>query len=215
MIEQLKSEIPINILPSRIDLPTLEADILHALSIIKIDYWNTKKRDWIVPHFKIKRELFHRKSVNYYLDPLYKWVKIPPYVLYKLQSEKPIYYIKTNSRDKNLKIINGKLILTDCTSMIDNKEYRWTIKSCIDNPLKLENPNQNPENTKYLSYNGSDYFILPFKRIPYKEKSSADIILVQYTPWLWLQIIDKMRITNIPIEELEFDIDSGTPKIKR
>ena len=122
MINRLESPIPINILPSRIDLPTLEADILHAFSIIKINYWNTKKRDWSIPIFKIKWELSHKKSVNYYLDYNYKWVKIPPYILYKLQSAKPIFNIETDIRHKNLRIINGKLILTDLTKDNDNKE---------------------------------------------------------------------------------------------
>lgn len=158
MREKLKIYQPI-INPALWGLPRIRADILHALG---------KKR--------VVRE-------EYELSRYYEWIKISPKVLYRLQSEDKVFTI--NKDDISLSITDWKFIAIGDDYGREEK-LEVLIKSCIENPIKLNNPDSKPSFHEHIKYNWKDYFFLSFLNPAINNRWQETFVLVSYN-WEWLK----------------------------
>jgi hypothetical protein len=135
-----------------------------------------------------RTELLHvfsaKKILSYELAPLYKWIKISPKVLYRLQSGKEWYAVPLGE-GRSLKITDWKFIST-----VFSAAYTWSehpiITSCIENPISLDNPDNKPQFSKHISYKWKEYVILAWQHDAFQGYAKKDFILVEVNETLWL-----------------------------
>lgn len=128
--------------------------------------------------------LWAKKESEYKLDPNYKWTRISPSVLYKLQSGET--FVSTiDSTNNAIELVNWKIIMTYFESKDDQNNF--VIKAWIDNPIKLDNPDQWPEFERHVKYDGKDYFFLSFTHDAIQGYAQEDFLLVSYDDATWLQ----------------------------
>lgn len=186
MTETLKPNMPINSNLISWNLPTTRANILHAFR--------------------------QKKNVDYQLDPNYKWIKISPTILYRLQSANVGFSRSFWKWAQMLDITDAKFILTDQKEIWKNTEF--IIKSCIDNPIKLNDLDKKPNYRKHVEYKWKDYFFISFYHNAIDWFDQEDFIVIRFEEWKWLEAKKICRAEYASSREVNIIDDYWIPTLK-
>lgn len=132
---------------------------------------------------KILHILGSKKIVDYELALYYKWIKISPKLLYRLQSGNTWFHLPLDHW-RSLKIMDGKIISTAISPV-----HAWNnplITWCIENPISLDDPDSKPQFARYISYKRKDYVVLSWQHDAIQNYAREDFILVVVDELTWL-----------------------------